>query len=113
AVGDNATTIAAFLHPEKHFIVYTVIVLDSSGTPHKVLVDPGNGNVLKDEKTSFMELMMLAHGGMMGGPGSEMGMMGHGGKDGDMMGHGGKDGDMMGHGGNMMGLGPLIVIIQS
>ena len=93
AVGENATTIAAFLHPDKHYIVYTVIILDSSGTPHKVLVDPGNGNVLKDEKTSFMHLMKLAHGGkggMMGGP--EMGMMGHGG----MM--GGPEMGMMGHG---------------
>jgi hypothetical protein len=95
AVGENATTIAAFLHPEKHYIVYTVITLDSSGTPHKVLVDPGNGNVLRDEKTSFIDLMMLAHGGkggMMGGPGPEMGMMDHGG----MM--GGPEMGMMDHG---------------
>jgi hypothetical protein len=101
AVGDNATTIAAFLHPEKHYIVYTVIVLDSSGTPHKVLVDPGNGNLLKDEKTSFMKLMMLVHGGkggMMGQGnmmGPEMGMMGQGNMMGPEMG-------MMGQG-NMMG----------
>jgi hypothetical protein len=107
AVGENATTISAFLHPEKHYIVYTVIILDSSGTPHKVLVDPGNGNVLRDEKTSFMDLMMLAHGGKGGMTGgSEMDMMGHGGMTGgsemDMMGHGGMTGgsemDMMGHG---------------
>ncbi|MGD9535198.1 MAG: PepSY domain-containing protein [Candidatus Nitrosocosmicus sp.] len=122
AVGENATTVAAFLHPEKHYIVYTIIVLDSSGTPHKVLVDPGTGNVLKDEKTSFMELMMLAHGGKDGGmmgPGSEMGMMGHGGMMGPgsemgMMGHGGMMGPgsemgMMGHGG-MMGPGSVIII---
>ena len=99
AVGDNATTIAAFLHPQKQYIVYTVIGPDSSGTPHKVIVDPGNGNVLKDKKTSFMELMMLVHGGkggnMMGGP--EMSMMGHGN---NMM--GGPEMGMMGHGNNMM-----------
>jgi len=92
AVGENTTTIAAFLHPEKHYIVYTVIILDSSGTPHKVLVDPGNGNVLKDEKTSFMKLMMLVHGGtsgMMGQGnmmGPEMGMMGQGNMMGPEMG---------------------------
>jgi len=77
AVGANATTIAAYLHPEKQYIVYNVLTLDSSGVAHKVLVDPGNGNVLDDKKMSFMELMKLVHGGggMMGGP--EMGMMGH------------------------------------
>jgi hypothetical protein len=102
-VGDNATTIAAFLHPEKHYIVYIVIVLDSSGTPHKVLIDPGNGNVLKDEKTSFMKLMMLVHGskgGMMGQGnmmGPEMGMMGQGNMMGPEMGMMGQ-GNMMGHG---------------
>ena len=44
------------------------MTLDSSGVAHKVLVDPGNGNVLDDKKMSFMELMKLVHGdgGMMG-----------------------------------------------
>ncbi|MGD9674716.1 MAG: PepSY domain-containing protein [Candidatus Nitrosocosmicus sp.] len=113
AVGENTTTIAAFLHPEKHYIVYTVIILDSSGTPHKVLVDPGNGNVLKDEKTSFMKLMMLVHGGtsgMMGQGdmmGPEMGMMGQGNMMGPEMGMMGQ-GDMMGPEMGMMGQGNMM-----
>jgi hypothetical protein len=83
AVGENSTTIAAYLHPERQYIVYNIITLDSSGTIHKVNIDPGNGNVLDDQQLSFMDLMMMVHGksGMdrdkiMGsGPGMGMGMM--------------------------------------
>jgi len=103
AVGTNATTIAAYLHPEKQYIVYNVLTLDSSGVAHKILVDPGNGNVLADKKMSFMELMKQVHGdggmmghdnNMMGGPEMGMGMMGH---DNNMMGGPEMGMGMMGH----------------
>ncbi|HYG00764.1 MAG TPA: hypothetical protein VD815_11770 [Candidatus Saccharimonadales bacterium] len=88
-VGENSTTIAAFLHPERQYIVFNVLTLDSNGTVHKVLIDPGNGNVLDDQQMSFMELMTMIHGkGMMdhdkmmgSGPGMGMGMMDHNQKD--------------------------------
>jgi hypothetical protein len=82
SVGNNATTIAAFIHPEKEFIVYDVFAIDSNNIPHKVVVDPGNGNILSTQQMSFMEMMMFFHGGgsfgsdMMGPQG--MGMMDHG-----------------------------------
>ncbi|VFJ14246.1 PepSY domain-containing protein [Candidatus Nitrosocosmicus franklandus] len=107
-VGANATTVAAFLHPEKQYIVYNIITLDSSGTIHRVLVDPGNGSVLDDKQVSFMELMKMVHGdGMMGGHdkmmGPEMGMGGMMGGHDKMMGPEMGMGGMMGGHDKMMG----------
>jgi hypothetical protein len=45
-VGDsNASAVAAFIHPERGFLVYNVFVLDSSNNIHRVIIDPGNGKV--------------------------------------------------------------------
>ncbi len=79
SIGNNATTLAAFIHPEKEFIVYNVFAIDSNNVAHKVIVDPGNGDILSSQQMSFMEMMMILHGGgggMMGPQG--MGMMDHG-----------------------------------
>ena len=86
AGGSNSSAVAAFIHPEGGFLVYDVFVLDSSNNIHKVIVDPGNGKVLSNQRMSIMDMMSMAHpsmgmmiggpphGMMMGGPG--MGMMG-------------------------------------
>jgi hypothetical protein len=81
--GSNSSAVAAFIHPENGFLVYNILVLDSSNNIHRVLVDPGNGKVLSNQPMSMMEMMFMMHpsmgmgvGGMMmdvGGPG--MGMM--------------------------------------
>jgi hypothetical protein len=119
SVGANSSAIAAFIHPERQFIVYNVFTIDPNGSIHKVLVDPGNGKVLSNEQISFMEMMMMVHGGGGGqgyngmmGPG--MGMMDHGGWNGPgmgMMDHGGWNGPgmgMMDHGGwNGPGMGMM------
>ncbi len=70
SLGNNATTLAAFIHPEREFIVYNVFALDGNNTVHKVTVDPGNGNILSSQQMSFMEMMMKMHdgSGMMMGP---------------------------------------------
>ena len=82
----NASAVAAFIHPENGFLVYNVFVLDSSNNIHKVIVDPGNGKVLSNQRMSMMDVMsmmhpgmgMMQHGMMMGGgQGPGMGMMGH------------------------------------
>jgi hypothetical protein len=78
AGGSNSSAVAAFIHPEGGFLVYDVFVLDSSNNIHKVIVDPGNGKVLSNQRMSIMDMMSMAHpsmGMMMGGP--EM-MMQHG-----------------------------------
>ncbi len=62
SLGNNATTLAAFIHPEKEYIVYNVFALDANNIAHKIIVDPGNGNILSLQQMSFMEMMMKLHG---------------------------------------------------
>ena len=89
AGGSNSSAVAAFIHPERGFLVYDVFVLDSSNNIHRVIVDPGNGKVLSNQRMSLMDMMTMMHhpmGMMMGGPdimmqhgmmgGPSMGMMG-------------------------------------
>jgi hypothetical protein len=101
--GSNSSAVAAFIHPERGFIVYDVFVLDSNDSIHRVIVDPGNGRVLSNQPMSLMAMMSMMHpsmgmSGMMGGP--SMGMMGHG----MMMQHGMMGGPgMMGNNMGMMG----------
>jgi hypothetical protein len=71
--GTNSSAVAAFIRPERGFLVYDVFVLDPSDNIHRVIVDPGNGKVLSNQSMSLMA-MMHSSMGMMGGPG----MMGHG-----------------------------------
>ena len=68
--GSNSSAVAAFIHPENGFLVYNVFVLDSSNNIHKVIVDPGNGKVLSNQRMSMMDMMSMMHPGM--------GMMQHG-----------------------------------
>jgi hypothetical protein len=80
AVGgsSNTSAVAAFIHPERGFLVYHVFVLDPSNIMHRVIVDPGNGKVLSNQPMSLMDIMSMTHpstGMMMGGPGT--GMMDH------------------------------------
>ena len=95
SIGNNSTTVAAFIHPDKGSIIYDIFALDSNNNVHKVIVDPGNGKILSSEQMSIIEMMMLLHGGGDGmgmGPGM---MTNHG------MGMG--PGMMTNHG---MGMGP-------
>jgi hypothetical protein len=100
--GSNASAVAAFIHPERGFLVYDVFVLDPSNNIHRVIVDPGNGKVLSNQSMSLGDMMLMAHpsmgmGSMMMGarPGMmmdrDMGMMDHG----MMMGRGGPSMGMM------------------
>jgi hypothetical protein len=72
-IGNNSTTIAAFIHPEKGFVVYDIFTVDSNNDLHKVIIDPGDGSVLSSQKMTFKEMMSMVHGG-----GSEGMMKGHG-----------------------------------
>ena len=84
--GSNSSAVAAFIHPERGFLVYIVYVLDPNNNIHKVIIDPGNGKVLFNQLMSFMDMMFMMHhptgmgGKMMGSPGMMMdhgmGMMG-------------------------------------
>jgi hypothetical protein len=67
--GSNSSAVAAFIHPERGFLVYDVFVLDSSNNIHRVIVDPGNGKVLSNQPMSWMDTMSMMH------PSMGMGMM--------------------------------------
>jgi hypothetical protein len=82
--GTNSSAVAAFIHPERGFLVYDVFVLDSSNNVHRVIIDPGNGRVLSNQQMSMMDMMFMMHhpsmgmGSMMMGGGHGMDMMQHG-----------------------------------
>jgi hypothetical protein len=75
--GSNASAVAAFIHPQRGFLVYDVFVLDPSNNIHRVIIDPGNGKVLSNQPMSLRDMMPMARpsmGMMMGSPGT--GIMG-------------------------------------
>jgi hypothetical protein len=76
AAGSNASAggVAAFIHPENGFLVYSVFVLDPNNNIHKVIIDPGNGKVLSNQQMSMMDAMFMMHPSMgTGAPGMMMG----------------------------------------
>jgi hypothetical protein len=68
--GSNSSAVAAFIHPERGFLVYDVFVLDSSNNINRVIIDPGNGKVLSNQPMSLMDVMsmMRSHQGGGGWP---------------------------------------------
>jgi len=68
--GSNASAVAAFIHPQRGFLVYDVFVLDPSNNIHRVIVDPGNGKLLSNQPMSLGDMMPMAH--------PPMGMINHG-----------------------------------
>ena len=99
SVGNGSHAASAELGENNGYLVYNIMVIDPSMNFSKVVVDPGNGEVLfskqlsKEEHMMMHEMggrdMMMGPGGMMGGPGK---MMKH-----DRMGMG-PPGGMMGGG---------------
>lgn len=59
SVGNNSFALAAFGEEHGGYLVYTIIL----GTPrmqfHKVIVDPGNGQVLASQEISHKEWMKM------------------------------------------------------
>lgn len=60
-VGENASTIAAFIHPLKGYLVYMTYVLNGNDEITKVIVDAGNGQVLHTKQMSIDEFMNKFH----------------------------------------------------
>lgn len=98
SVGNGSHAASAELGENNGYLVYNIMVIDPSMNFSKVVVDPGNGEVLsskqlsKEEHMMMHEMggrdMMMGSGMMMGGPGK---MMKH-----DRMGMGPPGGMMMG-----------------
>jgi hypothetical protein len=84
SVGNGSHAASAELGENNGYLVYNVMVIDPNMNFSKVVVDPGNGEVLfnkqlsKEEHMMMHEMgergMMMSPGMMMGGPG---GMMKH------------------------------------
>ena len=93
SVGNNSFALAAFGGPHGPYLVYTIIL----GTPgmefHKVIIDPGTGQVLASQEMSQKEWMKMQqmqhmmHSGMGGPSGGGMMMMGESSSSGPMMKH--------------------------
>ena len=96
SVGNNSDAVAAHIDEQNGYLVYNVMVIDPSMNFSKVIVDPGNGQVLFSKQLSKEEHMRMH--GMMGPGMMGPGMMGPG-----MMGPQQGRGMMMGPPGGMMG----------
>ena len=75
SVGNDSHAVSAELGEKSGFLVYIIMIIDPSMNFSKVVVDPGNGEVLLSEPISKGQHMMM--GGMhkqgMMGPGMMMG----------------------------------------
>jgi hypothetical protein len=83
SIGNNSHAVAAHIDEQNGYLVYNVMVIDPSMNLSKVIVDPGNGQVMLSEQISKEEHMMM-HGmgkqnmmgpGMMMSPQQGRGMM--------------------------------------
>jgi uncharacterized membrane protein YkoI len=94
-VGGNSSVVAAFLRPLKGFLVYNIGVTGANNTLYKVVVDPGNGEVLFTSEgrqlDSFRQLMSGPYGHSKEF-GHERGFGHGGGQFGDWKGHYGEYG---------------------
>ena len=83
SLGNSSHAVAAHIDEHNGYLVYNVMVIDPSMNFSKVVVDPGNGDILLTEQISKEEhMMMYAMGGQhMMSPG----MMGPGKIKHDMM----------------------------
>ena len=75
SIGNNSHAVASHIDEHNGYLVYNVMVIDPSMNISKVIVDPGNGDVLLTEQISKEEHMMMHKmgGQHMMGPGM-MGM---------------------------------------
>jgi uncharacterized protein (DUF2147 family) len=67
SIGNNSHAVAARLGDVNGYLVYTIFVSDPNMNFNKVIVDPGNGQVLSSKQMSKEEHAMM-HKGMMMGP---------------------------------------------
>jgi hypothetical protein len=77
SVGNGSHAVAAHIDEQNGYLVYNVMVIDPSMNFSKVIVDPGNGQVLLSKQISKEEHMRMHgrmdSGMMMEGPQQGMG----------------------------------------
>jgi len=104
SVGNNSFALAAFGGDHGGYLAYTILLSTPEMEFYKVIVDPGNGQVLASDDVShkeWMKMQQMMHSSGTGGEGMMMrgpeGMMGHEG----MMKSGHGSGEYSQHGGGV------------
>jgi hypothetical protein len=84
SVGNNSFALAAFGGDHGGYLAYTILLSTPEMEFYKVIVDPGNGQVLASDEVShkeWMKMQQMMHSSGAGGEGMMMmrheGMMGH------------------------------------
>jgi hypothetical protein len=84
SVGNNSFALAAFGGDHDGYLAYTILLSTPEMEFYKVIVDPGNGQVLASDEvshTEWMKMQQMMHSSGAGGDGMMMmrheGMMGH------------------------------------
>ena len=78
SIGNNSHAVAAHVSDENGYLVYVVVIVDSNGKVHKLIIDPANGKILVSRELSGFEALMMLHQGMGSGGGHNYPMMGPG-----------------------------------
>ncbi|MGZ5501837.1 MAG: PepSY domain-containing protein, partial [Nitrososphaeraceae archaeon] len=61
-VGANSTVKKAELTPAHGYLVYKIMVVDENMKKYKVIVDPGNGQVLMKKEITWYDEQKMKHG---------------------------------------------------
>jgi Peptidase propeptide and YPEB domain len=64
SIGNNSHAVAAHISDENGYLVYVVVIADSNGKVHKLIIDPANGKILLSRELSGFEALMMLHQGM-------------------------------------------------
>ena len=58
-LGNNTITIAAFVHPERGFIIYELLTFGSNNNTFRIILDPGNGKILPSQQIPNTDMMLM------------------------------------------------------
>ncbi|MGE0243383.1 MAG: hypothetical protein AB7F53_03465 [Nitrososphaeraceae archaeon] len=62
-IGNNTSTVAAFIHPVKGYLVYVIYLLNDQNQVTKVISDVGTGEILNSKNMTIDEMMSAFHSG--------------------------------------------------
>jgi hypothetical protein len=64
SIGNNSHAVAAHVSDENGYLVYVVVIVDSNGKVHKLIIDPVDNKILLSRELSGFEALMMLHQGM-------------------------------------------------
>ena len=77
SIGNNSHAVVAHVSDENGYLVYVVVIVDSNGKVHKLIIDPANNKILLSRELFGFEALMMLHQGM-GAAGHNYSMMSRG-----------------------------------